>query len=946
MKPRNFFIVFLLLACVCIHAKARNTFPKISQTWQQGYFTLSANGKATNLLIDPNDYAVVSITANMLADDMERVTGRKPEVGTAIKGKADAMVIAGTIGKSLWIDKLVKAKKINVEPIRGKWESFIVATVDKPLPKVKRALVIVGSDRRGTAYGLTSLSGAIGVSPWYWWADVTPQKKAAIYVQPGVYSQGEPSVKYRGIFINDERFGGWAKWAEQTFDTELKQVGPKTYKKVFELLLRLKANYLWPAMHNGTKAFNYYPENARLADDYAIVMGSSHCEQMLRNNVGEWKKEYGEFNYVDNRDTMLKYWAERLKTNGKYDNTYTLGIRGLHDYAMAGATTLQDRTFYTQKAIDDQRELLRKYVGGDLTKIPQVFCAYKEVLPVYLNGLKVPDDVTLMWADDNHGFIRQLSTPQEQKRQGGAGVYYHLAYHGDPESWLWLSSISPSLVASEMSKAYDYGANRIWIFNVGDIKPAEKEITFAMEMAWDINRWNPTNAHKFMEQWAATTFGKDIAPEFASIMSEYYRLAASGKEQHVCWVDYSDQEMADRINAYRELSRRTEELAKRVPDNLKAAFYELLYYQVKGAYIMNEYFLYAERSLVDVTKGLYDQALEDARKSHEAYDGLNAITDQYNKELLGGKWNHFWCWRQFSKLESTSYDLEAATPAIIESAKKLPKPQYINVSSARKNGDGSLTYEFYSDADNDSVPVWFQTTTPIKNQSAAPKDNVFCTLTVNGNTTTASAKPIGNIWHAINMGPLWSKVGTFKVRKGKNVMTVSSIIPEATIHAIFVGFHPLFVSDPIQRVPAMKYVNKHDSPIAQIKDIEGLGYEEGSVSIFPFTMPSISADKLESAPYVEYSLQLKAGENKIEVRGMPTQRIYQGRDVRYAVSINGAKPQVISIQSDEFTAEWQRNVLRGYTSNTIDYHAPKDGSYDVRIYLLDPGVALQEILTR
>lgn len=943
MKLKKLLLLIFLLTSIGVGAQ--DSFPKISAVCQPGYFILSDKSATANILIDKDDYAVVDITANMLADDVRRVTGRRPELCTAIGKKAESMVIAGTLGKSKWIDKLVKNKKIVVGSLHGKWESFVVTTVDNPLPKVKRALVVVGSDRRGTAYGLTSLSSAIGVSPWYWWADVTPRKKDAVYIQPGTYQQGEPSVKYRGIFINDERFGGWAKWAEQTFDTQLKQVGPKTYKKVFELLLRLKANYLWPAMHSGTKAFNYYPENAKLADDYAIVMGSSHCEQMLRNNVGEWKKEYGEFNYVDNRSTMLKYWAERLQTNGKYENTYTLGIRGLHDYAMAGATTLHDRTVYTQRAIDDQRELLAKYVGGDLKKIPQVFCAYKEVLPVYLNGLHVPDDVTLMWADDNHGFIRQLSTPEEQKRQGGAGVYYHLAYHGDPESWLWLSSISPSLVAYEMTKAYDYGANRIWIFNVGDIKPAEKEITFAMEMAWNIKRWNPTNAHEFIKEWAENTFGADVAPEFASIMSDYYRLAASGKEQHVCWIDYSEKEMIDRLNAYYDICRRTEKLEKIVPDSLKAAFYELLTYQVKGATAMNEYFLYAQRSLVDITKGMYDMAMADSQKSHEAYDALNALTDQYNKDLLGGKWNHYWCWRQFSKLESTNYDLEAATPAAIEAAKKLPKPQYIDMASRRMNSDGSITYVFNSDVDADSVPVWFQTTTPIKNQSAAPKDNVFCTLAVNGQSISASAKPIGNIWHAINMGPLWSTVGTFNVKKGKNIMTISSLIKEALVHNIFVGFHPLFVTNPVLRIPAEKYVGKHDVPFAKIQRVDGLGYN-GAVSAFPFTMPSITDEKVEDAPYVEYSLPLVSGKNKIEVRALPTQRIYEGRGVRYAVSVNNSKPKVVSIQSDEFTAEWQRNVLRGYTSNVIDYDAEKAGSYNVRIYILDAGVALQEILTR
>ena len=325
-------------------------FPLVTEKPEAGYFPLvTANGVAT-ICTDADDYPVVDITAGMLADDVERVTGKRPTVCyELLKGTA---VVAGTLGKSRLIDQLVNSLKIDVRGIRGKWESFIIATSKHPKYHTP-LLIIVGSDRRGTAFGLTSLSEAIGVSPWYWWADVTPVHKPTLYVEPLTFVQKEPAVQYRGIFINDERFGGWARWAEQTFDKDTGKVGPQTYKKVFELLLRLKANYLWPAMHPGTQAFNDNPENARLADEYAIVMGSSHCEQMLRNNEGEWKavnaqaqakgeKGLGDFNYITNRKTMQDYWETRVKANGKYENTYTLGLRGIHDYPMEGANSTQE----------------------------------------------------------------------------------------------------------------------------------------------------------------------------------------------------------------------------------------------------------------------------------------------------------------------------------------------------------------------------------------------------------------------------------------------------------------------------------------------------------------------------------------------------------------------------------------------------------------------------
>ncbi len=295
-------------------------FPQVAEKAEEGWFPLSTPNQATLIYTDAKDFRVVDIAARMLAYDVERVTGLKPELTTSESWKKiepTAAVVAGTLGQSKLIDELVAKEGIDVTCLRGKWESFMVVTTEHPKFHTP-LLIIIGSDRRGTAFGLTSLSEAIGVSPWYWWADVTPAWKKALYVEPGTFHQDEPSVQYRGIFINDERFGGWARWAEQTFDKESGKVGPKTYVKVFELLLRLKANYLWPAMHPGTQAFNADPENARLADDYAIVMGSSHCEQMLRNNEGEWKAvgTYGDFNYITNRQTMQDYWEERVRTNG------------------------------------------------------------------------------------------------------------------------------------------------------------------------------------------------------------------------------------------------------------------------------------------------------------------------------------------------------------------------------------------------------------------------------------------------------------------------------------------------------------------------------------------------------------------------------------------------------------------------------------------------------
>ncbi len=379
----------------------------------------------------------MGIAAGCLADDVEDVSGVKPQVSEAVPTGANVILI-GTIGKSPVIDSLIAGGKLNVASIQGKWESFVIQTVDNPVAGVGKALVIAGSDRRGAAFGAFDISEGLGVSPWVWWADVVPVAKSELWIASARYEQGPPAVKYRGIFLNDE---DWAlqPWAAKTYEPEVGDVGPKTYAKICELLLRLRANYLWPAMHPSTRAFNHYPQNKIVADDYAIVMGASHAEPMLRNNVDEWDESVrGAYNYVTNRANVLQYWDERALANGAYDNIYTIGMRGIHDSPMEGGGTTAEKVTRLENIFADQRQILANRVNPDASKVPQVFVPYKEVLDLYKAGLRVPDDVTIMWPDDNHGYIRQLPTAQERARSGGSGIYYHISYWGTPYDYLWL----------------------------------------------------------------------------------------------------------------------------------------------------------------------------------------------------------------------------------------------------------------------------------------------------------------------------------------------------------------------------------------------------------------------------------------------------------------------------------------------------------------------------
>ena len=931
MKKAIFlFCSLLVILPICGNNVA--DFPEVSEKTQTDWFPL---GEAT-ICTDASDYKVVTIAAQMLADDVERVTSARSTIVSATSLKKlphGATVVAGTVGHSRIIDELVRQKAIDVSAIKGKWESYIITTVNRP--RQGQLLVIAGSDRRGTAFGLTSLSEAIGVSPWYWWADVTLQHKKAIYVEPGTFVQVEPSVQYRGIFINDERFGGWARWAELKHG----QVGPETYKRVFELLLRLKANYLWPAMHPGTQAFNNDPENAQLADDYAIVMGSSHCEQMLRNNEGEWKAVeqknpgiLGDFNYITNRQTMQNYWETRVKTNGRYENTYTLGLRGIHDYPMEGANTTAERVALMQQAIDDQRDMLRRNIKKPIEEIPQVLCTYEEVLEAYHNGLKVPEDVILLWSDDKHGYCRNLCNPEEMKRKGGAGIYYHLSYHGDPASWIWLSPLSTAFLSTELTKAYTYGTRKIWVFNVGDIKPAEKEISFVMDLAWDINRWKPSEAHDYTKYWAAKTFGNEVAQEIADIQAGYYRLQAAGKDAHVWFINYSAAQIEQRIAEWRALKAHATELVSRIPESLKNAYFELISYPVCGAAMINEYQLLARRSMVRATVGDSIGAMTDANRVRQMFDYLNEWTRHYKEDILDGKWQQFFNWQPYHWFRSEKIEQPLATPELITQAKNSPQARFLSVSETLSSKGAIIN----SDADVE-MPLWIEALTPIRNFSKEPKDNEFCQVKTENDSFVASATPINNVWHAPYVGPMWSRVGTVHLKKGENRLCITNLKADARIDQIFLGLYPPFVKEPRLRIPASHYQNRQGG----IQRIEGLGYTDG-VLVQPFDTPSYQRENIKAAPYTEYELDLQTGDTTIEIRTLPTLHVYDGRDIRYAVQLGDSAPAIFSIHANDFTAEWRWNVLRGYASRSIPVTVT--GHQRLRIYLLDPGVVLQEVL--
>ena len=579
-------------------------------------------------------------------------------------------IIVGTVGKS----PLLKAVSADVSALTGKKQAFLLQV----LPDGK--LLVAGSDSHGTAYGIMELSRLIGVSPWEWWADVTPEKKTSFVLSAEYQTLQSPSVEYRGIFINDEDWG-LMPWSSQTYEpSDIKgHIGPKTNARIFELLLRLRANTYWPAMHECTLPFFLTEGNRKVAEEYGIFIGSSHCEPMVCSAAGEWRRRgQGDYDYVNNSASVYKFWEDRVKEVAQQGNIYTLGMRGVHDGQMQGAKTVAEQKAVLERVLKDQRGLLQKYGNKDVTAIPQAFIPYKEVLDIYNAGLQVPDDVTLIWCDDNYGYIRHFPTAEERARKGGNGIYYHVSYWGRPHDYLWLGTFSPYLLHQQMKLAYDRGIQKMWVLNVGDIKPAEYQIELFLDMAWNIDEVNEIGVTAHLKSWLEREFGSNRAEELLPAMEAHYQLSYIRKPEFmgntreeerdpkykvIKDLPWSEQAISERLRSYTVLSDVVERMESNIPADRQDAYFQLVKYPVQAAAQMNRKILTAQ---------LARHSKADWKQSDAAFDSIVSLTQQYNS-LQNGKWNRMMDFQPrklpvFKRVEHT-----AATEPMVTDRKILCK---------------------------------------------------------------------------------------------------------------------------------------------------------------------------------------------------------------------------------------------------------------------------------
>ncbi|HEY2760366.1 MAG TPA: glycosyl hydrolase 115 family protein, partial [Pirellulales bacterium] len=900
----------------------------------------------TPIYVDAQDWPGVARAASDLKADVNRVTKIEPKIISDRQSLGPTAIIIGTLGKSPLVDQLVHDQKIDVASIKGKWESYLLETVADPLPGVKSALVIAGSDKRGTIYGIYDLSRQIGVSPWYWWADVPVRHHDALFFKAGCYIQGPPAVKYRGIFLNDEApaLTGWVHENYKTYNHEF-------YAKVFELLLRLRANYLWPAMWDNSFGEDD-AENPRLADEYGIVMGTSHVEPMMRADK-EWTRHGfagAAWNYAKNPDQLHDFWAEGIERTKNYESIVTLAMRGKVDTAMASNGSMQANIDLLEKVVDEQRKILAEKINPDVSKVPQLWALYKEVQGYYDHGMRVPDDVTLLWCDDNWGNVRRLPTPEERSRSGGAGMYYHFDYVGAPRNYKWINTNPLPKIWEQMNLCLDYGADRIWIVNVGDLKPLEFPISFFMQFAWDGKQMTDQAMSNYALEWSCAQFGPDHAAEIAEILSKYAKYLGRRKPEllepgTLSLVNYDE---ADRVVAeFNELANQAEKLSDQLPADSRDAFFELVLHPTKAAAQVNELYVAAAKDHLYAEQGrAATNAMAD--RVRQLFKADQDLSDYFNHQLGGGKWPHM---MDQTHIGYTNW----------QEPRHNNMPE-VNEIKLPETADLALTVEGQTDK------LWTPATTdpPILAFDVFNQPHRYVEIINRGSTPFEYSATTSDPWiileasqNSSNHGKIdqqsrldvaldWSKVplgnrhGKIEITGPGGTITVAATAFNPT-EPTRAGLHGFVETDGVVSIEAEHFTKKIDTSDAAWKLIPDYGRTDSGMTIFPTTAASVMPPT--NSPCLEYEMFLfDAGEVEVQAIVGPTLNFVPGRGLRFAVSFDDQPPQIFDALAKNSQRDWEASVRDNArivkSTHTIDHW----GYHTLKIWMVDPAVVLEKLV--
>jgi hypothetical protein len=935
----------------------------ISNEKGKAKFAVSASGKSSPLLINSQDWPGVIRAFKDLQSDIGKVTSLVPEIYYDVAPASADLIISGTIGKSNLIDKLIKDKKIDVTEIKDQWEKFLIQTVHNPLPGVKEAVIIAGSDKRGTIYGIYEISKQIGVSPWYWWADVPVIKKNSIYINPGKYIQGSPSVRYRGIFLNDEapdlsnwikeKFGQVATGNNPPVPGGVANYGHEFYTKLFELILRLKGNYLWPAMWNN--AFNEDdPLNPKLADEYGIVMGNSHQEPMLRAQK-EWDRRYlrnlGPWNYSKNPDILEAFWREGIKRNKDYESIVTIGLRGANDTEMAPGGP-QANMAMLEKIVDVQRKILTDEINPEITRIPQLWCLYKEVQDYYKAGMRVPDDVTLLWAEDNWGNIRRLPTAEERKRTGGAGIYYHFDYHGGPRSYQWINTNPLAKIWDQMSLAKQFGADRIWIVNVGHFKGYELPIEYFLDLAWNTVNKTGENLNAYTKLWAERQFGRTCPGDIAGIMSDYAKYNGRRKPELLSPSTYSliNYNEAERVvKDYDTISAKAEKILKKLPSEMHDAFYQLVLFPAKAGAIVNE--LYYAAGLNDLYSRQNRASTNDmAAITKQLFNADTSLMGYFNRDFAGGKWKHF---MDQSHLGYTNWADPPVNSlrAIKLKEQNVPEKQALGVSI--EGSESSWPGD--------------------QNEPVLPEFDIFSRQT---HYIDVYNKGKGSITYTFLSEDPWIKIektkGPFgfddrllitvdwkKTPKGMNHGTVKISDSDNNIAVGIKAFNPAEITpesltgfvegNGFVSIEAEHFTRQTMMGTKLWSKIEDYGHTLSAMRATA-EVDAVPAIPAKDSPCLEYQMYLfNAGTLDVTSVFSPTLNFMSGRALQYAISFDNDAPQVVTLVPETYNArngnaDWEKCVSDNRRLSLSTHTIRVAGYHTLKVFMIDQGVVLQKII--
>lgn len=943
----------------------------VSTTGGAGDFRMAVNGGTSTIWVDAQEEAPVKRVVGDLQADVNRVTGRKPTISQEKSLPSGPVVLVGTLEHSTEIQKLIANGTITsaeVNAIRDKWEAYLIKVVNENM------MVIVGSDNRGAIYGVYEISEQMGVSPWYYFADVPIQTKTNVYIPSGTSITDKPDVQYRGIFINDEE--KLSRWVTNKFNPEnggSGTMGAEIYAKIFELILRLKGNYIWAAMH--VNSFNNIQENIDTLHEYGVVLGSSHCDMLLRTNVHEWdswKKSYASshgldagkivYDYTVNPDIVLQYWRENVQRHKDTDAQWTLGMRGAHDEAFNTAnindskwdkygTNEEDRKAgVLSEIITAQVKTLEEVLGKDKAeKAFKAFIPYKEVLPLYNNAkFSLPDDVTVIWCDDNHGMVRRTPTDAERNRKGGSGLYYHVSYWAPADqSYLWMSSLPLSVMGEELNKCWESGIQRSWILNVGDIKPEEGEMDYFIRCGWDIDKYT-NDSVGFSTEWMKRNFGDKMsdgtAKEVADILNTFYQHTNVRKVDHMR-LDIFEQtnynEWDKRMEVYQDLFERSKAVADGLStDAMRTAFYELVQCKINWAYYTNKAFYCAEKSNLSYDQGRMASADTFSQLSIEAERERKDEISYYSK-IAGGKWDNFIDPENHAPPVTTQ--LPATTPAlilgdtamgVIVQGESMPVTGKSQMNFTQYHQDGKFIDIFNKGAGS------FDWT--------AVSDKKWLTLSAKSGTVNDEQR-------------LWITVNDYDAAKGDTAtITIkgkgAKKTVKVTVDSVDAGIVDSYVeSDGYVSMQAEHYTSKSDvnGKTWELLKNTGRGFDGDMMRTFDSALGMVDQNNISTAtsPSLSYNFYLtSSGTFPLEVYRLPTMNARPGGQVRFAVSVDDKTPIIVSsTATDEGTTssqnpQWVKNLFRQIEKHVITLPELSAGKHTLKLWMVDNMISIDKMV--